>query len=432
MNRQHRHPLDTDLLAFTTGEADPAGAAAITEHLAGCLICRVHLNRLRRAGVTSTTATTPTGRVPTVSPAVIAALAAATHPAIANGQLWLAGESQHTLVWIEDADTETGFAIVNAATFDTAGADDSAVIVTLPEYDLEVAVLGSVSGAIPLSALRVFVANLDIAKDLRRTRGAAFDGTAGDGIVSGAPMRGVTDERREFRQLLADDLAALDPIDDEAWELDEAVNSLLKVELAGRRGDRCKVEPFWHVPVLAPDFRLVAHVHELDCRIVVAFGSWVQRPQPEWDSISQFVLDVGGTTLAMTGTPEPFETALFELRHLHPAFELPDASTVRPPRPFFAPRPLLKALDHYLDIAVFHDSASNEQVHPSSQPPAVEPFLPVFAAQAISNRRSMRAQLGKNRALKGLNDSDASHIAEALAELAPDEVASRLREIADR
>jgi len=444
MERRNTHPLDVDLLSFTTGDADEDLAAQVEGHIADCLLCRVRIGRLRRADVHADHPIIGSVTVPSVSPKFLSLLAATNRPAtVAAGQLWLAGDSTRTLVWIDEVNIADAYARVHAATFDIAGADDTALVHSLSDLATDVAIFNSVAGTVPLSSLETYIADVDVRDDLQRVLNAAATGNVASGVRTGARMDGAIDERREFRQLLADSLAMLDPIDedDESWSDDgptavELFCGALIEDFLPLRAPMCGLEPFAasaassvHPPSVLP----VAWLHELDCHVLVAVDFWAgPSTRDDWGDVYRFVIAVGAPTLALAEPEPPHEARLYELRHLHDAYELPFASQRHPPRPLGEPLPILKALYGYFEQAALRTSPEI----PVPERLDVDAFTPdfhPFTADFVASLRDQRATLGKHRALKGLTDADSSALATALGSgLAFDDLVAELDRITDR
>lgn len=430
MEPREGHPLDIDLFGLVVGDLDAALAAVVTEHLATCLLCRVRIARIRRSDAVP--AAPPVGiDFPTVSPRVLAALESSARPElIATGQIWLAGESHRLLLWLRAV--ESGAVIAHPITLDVDTADDTALIIDeLPALGHAGAVVTSIVGTVPESQLVSYIGDLDISADVQRLRDAATLGTSVLDLRTGSPITGPTDERLEFRQLLADDLAALDLIEDEddehyhdghsdtpeaaAREMVEALRS----DLLSRRGPNCELRTVLDDLLLGSFARTkgcvpVVVVSELTASILLITGvdpvAWVVENQGD---ASKLLRLSRATALAIAEQLRPFDTWLFEERHLHPARELPQAAALVDPRPMLGPKPLVKALYDYFEDDVFAVEPVAPLVPDSSQRD-LSPYLEAKARSRLDALRTTRAQLTKNTALKGLAPSDADALADAL------------------
>lgn len=431
MEPREGHPLDIDLFGLVVGDIDATIAAGVTEHLATCLLCRVRIARIRRGDAVP--ATPPIGiDVPVVSPRVLETLESSARPElIATGQIWLVGDSHRLLVWIRAF--ESGAVIAHPISLDVDAADDTALIIDeLPALGHAGAVVTSIVGTLPQSQLRSYIGDLDISEDVQRLRDAATLGTPVLDLRTGAPITGPTDERLEFRQLLADDLAALDLIDEEdddehsykgrsdtpeaaAREMVESLRS----DLLSRRGPSCELRTVLDDLLLGSFAQTkgcvpVVVVSELTASLLVITGvdpfAWVVENQGD---ASKLLRLSRATALAIAEQLRPFDTWLFEERHLHPARELPQASAVVAPRPMSGPKPLVKALYDYFEDDVFAVEPVAPFTPDSSQRD-LSPYLEAKARSRLEALRATRAQLTKNTALKGLAPPDADALADAL------------------
>jgi hypothetical protein len=446
MEQRFAHPLDIELLSFVLGDADVALAAEVEDHLGTCLLCRIHTARIRRSGVNATAAAAGTYDFPTVAAEVLAVLDPKQRPnTIEPGQVWLAGNPNRLVVFIDSVDTDDNVANVFAATLDVDAADHTSLITPLPRLDRPMAVFTSVGGTVAFDRLDHYIEDLAIHDQIEQLIEATDNGTTPAGLTVGAPILGGTDERLEFRQLLADDLAALDPITGESDppadepavdgldEFDQIVSGMrdeLSADLATRRGAWCevtKVDEFL-VGSLARSMSLlpVATVQELTCRVLVVSSDI----GPTWATINpqdayKLLLQSGASTLAVAAQREPYDTCIFEPPLLREAFELPDAGTKLPPRAIWEARPMIKALFDYLDDGVLKiEPASPPQRAPST--PDLSAHLPTQTQAAIEDLKKIRSMQGKHRALKRLSDQDAVQLATALS------VSDHLDDVLDR
>jgi hypothetical protein len=433
MAPRQAHPLDIDLLDFTLGDADEADTSQITEHLGECLLCRVRVARLRRSGAAPEPFTEAGITYPKVSPAVLAVLDRdAAQPEPAANQLWLAGTTHRVILWIESVDDHVAYA--HAAYLDVEAADDTSLLTHSTRLGRDLAVSASVSRSVPLQNLDRFIEVLSIRSELKKVLDATYSGVPAEGVTTGAPIADGTDERLEFRQLLADDLAELDPIDDDGdddWdeydELDDpqstdardetgAVYDHLLNELAPRR-PRCEIhhldDQFVAQAAAQAGFLPVATVHESAWKVLVVLGEvrsawWEESFRGAYD----LMLTAGAETFAVAEADPPHDCVLFELNTMHPAFERPVAATPASPRPLFGQvAPVVKALDALLENT-FRTEFDSIPAKPSTiDPAALTQRLDGHMKNAVTKLKGMRAQTGKNRALKGLTEQDAVEVA---------------------
>lgn len=428
MEQRNAHPLDIDLLKVALGDFNVAVDSEINEHLSGCLLCRIRIARIRH-GNAAPEALNATGILyPSVSPEVLAVLDSTIERGDAQaGQLWLAGDAYRIPVWIDDI--EHGIAFVYAASLDTDAADDTALIIPVPNLNRAIAVYTSVGGTIGIDRLVSYIDDLPIHDDVERLVAAAVNGTVADGLLTGSAITGVTDERLELRQLLADDLAALDPIDDDEDDEPDDVTEPALSAVAGladhlrhdlllRRGPRCRVHDIDEIiaQLSAPmAVTAVATVHELGCVVLIVSG----ERGPEWalaHAADAWTLmeAATATVLGFAEPTDPYDTVLFERHDLRDSYELPRAGLKSPPRIAVAAQPIVKALHTYLDKSAFEVHPADPVERPSVAPD-LSPHFDSNARTSIASLKDIGAQTGKRRALKALSDDDATGVADALS-----------------
>lgn len=429
MEQRQAHPLDIDLLDFALGDADVAHGSEITDHLGTCLLCRIRVHRIRRSGVVHGSAQI-TESV-SVSPQILALMENDTHPAVAPGQLWLAGNTRRTFVWIRKVLGDT--VVVHPATDDLAGADNTFLITdTIDTLGMPLAVGASIVSTIRADRLARYAGDLDIATDIERLRDAARAGTEVNDLSTGDPIEGLTDERIEFHQMLADDLAALDPIDEPDDGADEADDETVVVAAAQDIFDRLREDlSSWRGPIcevkLAHDLMLrefarshdcvpVARVYELDASVLLITGvNRVQWVKDNRDNAYKLLHIAKVSTLAVAEPSTPYVTCVLDNRDMRMAFEPPHAASRLAPRVYWEPAPVSTALHKYLEHAVFSVATSDRSPWLPAAPD-LEPFLAPHARVRVDQIREIGAQLTKRVAFRGLSDSDADAVAAAVHE----------------
>ena len=208
---QQHHPLDIDLLERCLATADRSLPDGVEAHLSVCLLCRVRLNRIRRSNPRP--GDPPAGVVcPAVSSGLAATLAAGSAPeTAAAGQVWVAGGGDRVVVWVRSVCRAA--VVVHPVTVDIDAVDDTGLIVDgFAAIGRPVAIVAGVVGTVPMASLVVCLGDLPVGRFLRRVAAAAASGIS-SGLATGTPIYGPADERIEFRQILADEIAALDPLD---------------------------------------------------------------------------------------------------------------------------------------------------------------------------------------------------------------------------
>lgn len=440
MEQRAAHPLDIDLLSYALGEIDAALAPELDEHLGECLLCRIHLNRIRRGGLDVGSKVTPTLTYPQVAPSVLAIVNDQRPPVtVQPGQLWLAGSPLRILVWVEAVNHPAGLATVLAATLDVGAADHTSLIIDSRSLGREVAIFTSIPGSIPLDRLDAFVDDTDSVEDvvlLQASIEQSSDLTRprlNKPLRVGTRISGASDERLEFRQLLADQLAELDPYNDDAESDAEALGDrshfdpvvLMHNELAhdlrARRAGLCEVRHFddellvgAHARVLA--VQPIATVHELDCvMLVVASAPSQSNFGFEPEDAYQLLLHSGADSLAVADPAEPYMTSMFERSGLRSAFETPRAVERQEPRALWESRPLVQAVLDYLQGDVFPIEPESGLDSVALQRTELDGFLRTHAVAAIDDLKQIRATKGKNRALKSLGPQDAVALEAAIA-----------------
>ena len=212
--------LGDELLEYALGESDPASVAAAEAHLVDCLFCRIRLNRIK---IEDPRLEPPAFAVsvPPVSEGALKLLAADPPACIETGQVWYArGEDAQLMVWVSHEPLGFDAVMAHPVTVNIDAVDDSALIEELPTIG-PVAVISSTVGLVPKSKLVAHLGDLDIASDLWRL----FNGTRPDpetGLRTGRRITDPNDERIEFDQFLADQLADLDPIIEPPDEEDDS------------------------------------------------------------------------------------------------------------------------------------------------------------------------------------------------------------------
>ena len=208
--------LHDELLEYALGESDPASAATAEAHLADCLYCRKRLNRIK---VDDPRLEPPAFAVsaPPVSEEALKLLATDPPARIESDQVWYArGEHSQLMVWVSHE--PIGFfdaVMAHPVTTNINAVGPNALIVDLPKIG-PVAVFSSIIGLVFKSKLEAHLGDLDIASDLQRI----YNGDR-SGLETGRPITDPNDERIEFGQFLADQLADLYPIFENLNEEDD-------------------------------------------------------------------------------------------------------------------------------------------------------------------------------------------------------------------
>lgn len=462
MEQRNPHPLDIDLLSYVLGEADVALAAELESHFGTCLLCRIQLGRMRRSGLDLGPAAAATLDYPLIAPKVLELLSGRDQPqSVEPGQVWLAGSSKRTLLWVDAVNAEDEMANVFAATLDIEGADHTSLIAPLTNLDREIAIFTSVPGRVAFDKFDLLVDDLPVRPLIDLV--ISFTERPAPGVAAGAggpaaearyreqlrsaqvrvgePIQGGTDERLELRQMLADELAGLDPLDggDDGEPADapagEPVDAFDQI-VEGMRSDLVAgidTQPrFWrHIGDVDRELvryarplhlRPVANVRALDCTVLIVVSATEGGTEFDvnYEGAYQLMVTAGASLLAIAAPFEPYSTEVFRLSSLRSAYELPRATELQGPRAMWEPRPLIDAVNDYFyvdvfpveDVDVFPVESEQGPLAPSN--PDLTPFLRSHAQSAFAELRSTRAQKAKNRALKGLSGADEQALVEAL------------------
>ena len=145
---------------------------------------------------------------PHIPEEILGPLAADSPVDVKPGQVWLAGRpGEQVMVWVRGVFPHA--IMVHAVTSDIDFVEDLSLIVDLSAIGRPVAVVSSVSNAVPRETLVAHLSDLDIKSDIREAREAALSRNA-TALRTGRPIIDPADMRNEFLHMLADDLAALD------------------------------------------------------------------------------------------------------------------------------------------------------------------------------------------------------------------------------
>jgi hypothetical protein len=234
--------------------------------------------------------------------------------------------------------------------------------------------------------------------------------------------------------MLADDLAALDPIDEPDEQSDNEpddeidvvvatardIFDRLREDLASWRGPICEVE-FAHDLMLREFSRLydcvpVARVYELDASVLLITGvDRVQWVKANRDDACKLLRIAKASTLAVAELTAPYVTCVLDSRDMQMAFEPPNATEKRAPRVYWESAPVSTALHKYFEHAVFSVATSDSSPGLPAAPD-LEPFLKPHARVRVDEIRELGAQLTKRLAFRGLGSNDADAVAAAVHE----------------
>lgn len=378
-----KHPLDIDLLAMVRGDLAPDSRLQLESHAQSCLLCRIRIGRLTRAAglqwPSSGTVALPTGSVPLSSDLLTSFETRAENPIPAMGQLWLVGADEYLMLWIRKANESS--LVCHPVTLDVEVADDKTLVIDEKQSPIGVplALWSGIIGDVRQSNLSRFLGELDVRASID-----ALQSRPGDhhgGIEVGLAISDPTDERIEYRQLLADRLAefsqAVDEADDDHPYLVDtggtaSLRSFIATELELRRGTDCRIvqfqEPELHNLLVGLECSLVGLVTEVTCRVLVIAGfedPTILRGGPV--SYQEMVRLADATALALVADAPPHLACIYDPEYLAPiAIEQGTGNWVEP-SPRLGPMEVDDALVKYLEQEVRHldSDPSREPVHPA-------------------------------------------------------------------
>lgn len=342
------HPTVVQLQAFARGEG-AADAAGIDSHIAGCLICRIHVGRIEigdreaadPAFISALSAGSP--RIPSgVLDALRATESHADTGSIRVGQLWRARNRSDSapgavavLVWVRKVFEAT--AAVLPVFLDTDLADSETLIIPSESTPLQVelALYTNVDAEIHLSNLTTLIATLDIQTEVAALRSASRSGAQPPAhLITGVPINRSDDQRLEFRHIISELLDSLyidsytEPADDmDVHELLAQIHELSFFHF----GLRVDPLPFDDMTYLDEQHTLhpVAAVHHLaTCVVVTAVSgpdSYVQLMNPRLPKACAAVQSrfPEGDSVAVCAASSDWPSVLLTPAHMDSAIEVP-------------------------------------------------------------------------------------------------------------
>jgi hypothetical protein len=447
MSHAVSHPLDIDLADFSGDLLDEARTEALEDHLTGCLPCRIKVRRLRHAlgeppqaqfrarGGADVRAGISAGLSVTAPPVAVADISI---DRLAPGQLWASGEEERLLVLV--LRERNGRVLVAPATFDVLAADDSTIVVeaALSPFDMAIAVYPTLPAELPRFSLVACYGQVVEADDVDLLLAGALPDTR-----RGEPTNGTTDPRLEFRQMLADQLEALEHIAprpaitaDAPPPGPERLASALAAELADRRGQHCRLHPLraWDGLVLAysKGWTPVGTVDELGTVLVVFDTPSGLASGDDFNAAIAVLTRYNATAVVVLATSLGASANLFDAASLSYGIGVPSGEAS-------PPAPLLSGLAPADAIAKFLDQSSWSQTswpgRASTAASDVTAILSRSAASAIEEvvGRGRRAKIAPKTAGYVSVEPLARDLEDVLlGGLAGNHVAQRLSGLADR
>lgn len=363
----HDHP---SALALTAPQDESQEAAAVREHLAACLACRVRAGRLRHMTTPGSPSDDEVARILQASapgPSVLARLTAThTDGSPGPGELWRVGRDEALLVWVRRVFADT--ADVIPAVLDIELADQESVVVPAHATPLgmPLALLTGVRGHVGMPAFLQRLGSIDVSAQVQEVMAATREGRAPQGVDVGLPIDSDDDQRIEYRQVVADLLSDLapsrwpSPIADEVPESDyDELCGLLSQELPSRHyGTRVSEVPFRPVPAYdATSLWTCARVAYLDTSVIVVMLDGARLEEAlSVAALATACLEVvrleqDADAIAVAGKSSGWPTAVLGVPQLRTAFEAPSGAQM-PPRLSVEPLPVIDALAKFLDTQV--------------------------------------------------------------------------------
>jgi hypothetical protein len=448
MSHGYRHPLDIDLADLAGDLVDTAQKEALEDHLSGCLLCRIKMRRLRDAlgGQQSASSTNQaeTDNNRRANAELAAALPRISLPAIseqrpAPGQLWAAGAGKRLVVLV--LREVEGRVLVAPATFDTLAADDETIVadVSLSPFGMSISLYPMLAVELPKSSLTACFGRLTEASEMSQLLAGTLPGT-----THGDPIDGPSDPRLEFRQMLADELGALEeiaPDPDIAADAPppgpERLASALAAQLRDLRGQPCKLYRLssWADLAVARSrgWIPVATVDELGTVLIVLDTPSGLLTTDDFNAAIAVISRFNATAIVVLASPISPNAAIFNAGSLSYGIGVPSGQTS-------PPGPLLSGLAPADAIAKFLDqnsslAESTWSSRASTTPSDVSDTLSRSAASAIEEvtDQGRRARIGPKVAaytsIEGL-DRDLADILRAA--LTGEPVAQHLSDLANR
>jgi hypothetical protein len=409
MSHESRHPLDVDLADFAGDLVETAQKEPLEEHLSRCLLCRIKLRRLRdaideapREQSATTTAAEGNHRTTTefslTTPGVSFQTVSEDPPA--PGQLWAAGTGKRLLVLV--LRERDGRVFVAPVTFDTAAADDETIVLApaLSPFEISIALYPMLAAEVPMSSLVACFGRAVEASDLDELLAGTLPGT-----TQGDPISGPTDPRIDFRQILVDDLGALEEVPaDPEMAADappprpENLASALAAELHDRRGLLCKLYRLSSWEGVAPAYSKawipVATVDELGTVIVVFDTPSGLTNDEDFDTAISVLTRYNASAVAVLSSSINSNAKLYDATTLSYSISVPSGQAS-------SPGPLLSGLAPVDIIAKFLDQNSSWTENTwlpraSTTPSNVVGILADSATSAIEEvaRQGRRARIG--------------------------------------
>lgn len=374
-----KHPLDIDFLAMVSGDLALDRRLSLESHAQFCVLCRIRIGRLARAAGLQwppmAAEGLPTGIVPLPTDFLSSLETDAENPPLTKNQLWMAGADEYLMVWIRKSDG--GSLVCHPVTLDVDLADDQTLVISdeASPIGIPLALWSGIIGDVQPSSLNRCLGDLDVRASIDALQSSS------SGLQVGTAISGATDERIEYRQLLADRLAELSSAKDEVGNAQSDPDDLtgatslrrsLATELQGRRGSGCRIihfqEPEFYEVLSRLGLSLVGLVTEVTCRILVITG--LQDPgslKGGSDSYQEMVRLADATALALVAIDPPHLACIYDPEYLAPVAIEKGTGNWITPSPRLGPMGVADVLFKYLEQEVkpLDSESSKEPIHPA-------------------------------------------------------------------
>jgi hypothetical protein len=283
------HATELEMVDLLAGDLDGESAARVADHARTCLACSMQLDRIAVGLPDLPDANVRAAASVSVAGSVLAAVAGADRPrsGARPGELWRARARDSDVVMMVWVRARTPKAtVVVPASLDTDYADEHTVIVPAEAspLGLSLALHTAVESAIDPGTLVDRLGLVDAMADVDAARAAFAAGVRPDSVTVGPSIASPLDERVEYREALARQMADLAPagvLPDEAdsaredwWLLPEMSASgalLATIQAAvGAAHPNARIVPRSVTGATAEYLRPVALVAELDAFVLVA------------------------------------------------------------------------------------------------------------------------------------------------------------------
>jgi hypothetical protein len=281
-------------------------------------------------------------------------------------------------------------------------------------FGLPLAVFCSFDAQVDLDKLDRLLFSLPIESAIDSLRSARRSGTTTPTeLVVGPPVEDASDERHEFRQIVADRLVALETsvdadADPSIADFEERVESLCF------RRQHCRKTPCDNAvseSAATSGWRALTILREVDPTVVVLLGSLDVESVPG----ARVIIDLANATaVAFVEDLDGFETRVYEAtdlaerRYSAPSGKRLDTDT------HVASLPFEDALFKYLDAMSMFDDGPAVRGAGETVSDDIDEIAQAEARSAVASAKAHAYRRLKGEAFKALDDSDANFIARVI------------------